>query len=222
LGPKFSNDAKIDLANEAYGDTAFGDLLLPVLIPTYSITESRANLFTNWSQDSANINLAALVVAATSPPSIFPAVQLQGDSAEAGEYIDGAVLVNNPAHLAMIHALDRFPDARFVIVSVGSGLRNGKITSLDAIYDGALRWLKPLLIIMFDGRDEFTSLMLEKVSCAKTELGIQHYRFNRELPLGRGSFVDTSPENLEDLKVLGQELIEKEQEKLKEVIELLQ
>ncbi len=222
LGPKVPNGVKIDLANEVYGDTAFGDLLLPVLIPTYSITESRANIFTNWSQDSANMSLAALVTAATSPPSVFPAIRLQGDSPDAGEYIDGGVVANDPAHLALVQALDRFPNARFVIVSIGAGLRNDNITDLEAIHDGALRWLKPLLIILFDGREEYTSLMLQMVSDAQTELGLRYYRINTEVPLGHGNIEDASPENVEALKVLGQELVKKEQEKLKEAIELLQ
>ena len=47
----------------------------------------------------------ALIVAATSLPSVFPAVQLRGPSKEAGEYIDGAILVADSAHLAFFQSL---------------------------------------------------------------------------------------------------------------------
>ncbi len=221
LGPKFFNYTKIVIANRLYGRATLGDLLLPVLIPSYSLTDSRLHLFTNWSPQHMNLHVAALIVAATSPPSVFPAVELRGASKDAGEYVDGAILVSDPAHLAFSQSLGKYPQARFVIVSVGTGLPNDKVHRRVGIYGGGLDWIESVLHIMLDGQAQVTSSLLKEFSETGAPIKMNYYRFNTQRPVGLGDWLDSSPENIEALKDLGKDIVKKQNKQLDEAIELL-
>ena len=221
LGPRFLNHTKIVIANRLYGRATLGDLLLPVLIPSYSLTDSRLHLFTNWLPQHINLRVAALIVAATSPPSVFPAVELRGASKEAGEYVDGAILATDPAYLAFSQSLGKNPQARFVIVSVGTGLPNDKVAPRVGIYGGGLDWIESILHIMLDGQAQLTSSMLKEFSEAGAPIKMDYYRFNTQRPVGLGDWLNASPENIEALKDLGKDIVKKQNRQLDEAIELL-
>ena len=221
LGPRFLNHTKIVIANRLYGRATLGDLLLPVLIPSYSLTDSRLHLFTNWLPQHINLRVAALIVAATSPPSVFPAVELRGASKEAGEYVDGAILATDPAYLAFSQSLGKNPQARFVIVSVGTGLPNDKVAPRVGIYGGGLDWIESILHIMLDGQAQLASSMLKGFSEAGAPIKMNYYRFNTQRPVGLGDWLNSSPENIEALKDLGKDIVKKQNKQLDEAIELL-
>lgn len=92
FGPKYLNYTKSRMAERVYGTARLNDLLLPIVVPAYSLTDSELHLFTNWDESSGAVMIAPLIVAATSPPSVFPPVRLTGESKEAGLYVDGALV----------------------------------------------------------------------------------------------------------------------------------
>lgn len=221
LGPRYSNREKIALANELYADANFRDLLLPVMIPSYSVEKGDVHLFTNWSPDHAEMFVAPLIAAATSGPTFFPAVELQGLPEGAGAYMDGALLDLDPSQQILLHALEEFPDSEVVMVSIGTGRRNLGLSVQASERGGLMTWFKPLSLIAVDGRGELASIWLERYAKTQAGDGFTYYRFNTDLPAGGVSFDDTRPETVDQLRQLGKALTVTDKGKLDRAIEQL-
>ncbi len=220
LGPRYANDEKIVLANEIYADANFRDLLLPVMVPSYSVETAGLQLFTNWSPDYAEMFVAPLVSAATSGPTYFPGVELDLPSSR-GVYMDGAVFGADPAQEMYLHALEHFPDADIVLVSLGTGIRKTDVNAQAGERGGLMTWLIPLMGLAVDGRGDLASTWLDRFSKTQAGEGFHYYRFDIALSDRETSFDDTSPEAVADLRQLGQSLVKQNKDKLDELIGFL-
>ncbi len=139
FGPRYVNRQRIALAAEVYADANFRDLLLPVMIPSYSIEKAGLQLFTNWSTEYAEMFVAPLVSAATSAPTYFPGVELDLPSGS-GVYMDGGVFGADPAQSMFLHALEHFPEAGVVLVSLGTGILKPSVDSQTSTSPCRILW----------------------------------------------------------------------------------
>jgi predicted acylesterase/phospholipase RssA len=220
LGPRYANDQKIALANEIYADAHFRDLLLPVMVPSYSVKRAGLQLFTNWSPQYAEMFVAPLVSAATSAPIYFPGVELDLPSGS-GVYMDGGVLDADPAQAMYLPALEHFPAADVVLVSLGTGVLRTNVNPQAGERGGLLTWLVPLMGLAVDGRGDLASTWLDRFSKTKAGEGLHYYRFDIAMPDREIGFDDASPETVASLRQLGQSLVEQEKDRLDELIGLL-
>lgn len=221
LGPRYSNHDKIALADELYADANFRDLLLPVVVPSYSVEKGDLHLFTNWAPDHAEMLIAPLITAATSGPTYFPAVELNGLPQGAGAYMDGAVLDLDPAQEVLLYALQEFPEDDIVMVSIGTGDPNFGLTRQEGERGGLMSWLLPLERIAIDGRGELASTWLERYAKTAAGDGFTYFRFDTALPAGVGPLDDTSPEMVARLKQLGIDLVDTNKDRLDQALGLL-
>lgn len=123
--------------------------------------------------------------------------------------------------MAFLFALEKFPKAKFIIVSIGAGLPNDTVDERTAVTAGELAWLGPILHIMLNGLATDTSRSMRDISKKITLTRVDYFRFSLEVPTGNSSISDSSPENIEALKDLGKALVERERENLRHVSDLL-
>jgi predicted acylesterase/phospholipase RssA len=220
LGPRYANHHKVSLANELYADANFRDFLLPVMIPSYSVGKADLEMFNNWSPDYAEMFVAPLVSAATSGPTYFPAVELQLPSGS-GIYMDGAVYGADPAQEILLHALEQYPNAEIVMVSLGTGIPDFALDAQAGERGGILTWAQPLMRIVVDGRGDLASTWLERFSKTEAGDGFFYYRFDTHVPSGAADFDNTAPEVVAYLTQTGQSLTQKSKQQLDEAIDRL-
>lgn len=175
------------LARE-FGDATLADLSRKVIVPTFDLDNIedieqqrvtdrhwKAKMFHNFKRDEQiqQTKLRDIARYTSAAPTFF--------SAKDG-YIDGGVVANNPAMVALAQAISRHntPDEKqqlddLVILSVGTG------TSLEWVEKrnpnwGYLRWAKKLLAILFEGSEGIAHYQCQQL------LGNQYQRLQTTLP----------------------------------------
>ncbi|MPZ38076.1 MAG: hypothetical protein GEU95_08415 [Rhizobiales bacterium] len=220
LGPRLLNHAKIVVTHDIFADARFADLSRPALVPVFSRNVSGLETFRNWTDRGANIFIGPLVAAATSAPTYFPAVQLEGNDKQAGLYADAALIVDNPAQLAFLHALQQHPDGDFVVVSLGTrhisdvSLRNG-------VSGGALDWLGPIRSMIANGQKDLSTSALDILQTTEKSYHLEAFRVAPEIPWDASQF-DGSAANIARLRRVARDYIADHQEEFAKILELLQ
>lgn len=220
LGPRFLNHARIVMGHDIFADRRLADLSRPALLPVFSRNTSGLETFRNWSESGANILLGPAVAAATSAPTYFPAVQLQGHKTWAGLYADAALIVDNPAQLGFLHALQQYPDGDFVVVSLGT--RHRRDVSLhDGVSGGALEWFAPMRAMVINGQEDLSTSTLEVLQRAKNSYRLKAFRMAPEIPWDDSQF-DGSAANIARLQQFARDYIAEHKEELGKILEALQ
>jgi len=207
LGPRFLNHVKFIDSTDVFRGYRFGELLRPMMVPTYSREKSGLHLFNNLKKPDANLSLGPLIAAATSVPGIFPGVWLLGHEDYEGMYNDGAMIMNAPAHRAFEYALKRDPNAEFIVVLVGTNMTIVVPPEMDAS-GGMADWLIPLLTMAFKAQFEVASWSLETLEDIGSVVNIKAYTLNAPLRGGGGAF-NTSKANIDHLRKVGQDYVAK-------------
>jgi hypothetical protein len=219
LGPRYLNHTEVVQAQQLFGDGRFGELSRPAMVPVFSLAEGRYRLIRNWVRPEANIGFSPLIAAATAAPTIFPAVQLAGNDDYAGTYADAAIVLNNPSHVAFLTALERYPDADYVVLSLG--LRISRDEAIwDAINGGGLNWVGPMLAVVFSGQGDVSNASLSKLTTVQTSFELEAVRFAPEIPWS-WDIMDGSTENIERMRQTARDYIEVNHDQLDQAIDLL-
>jgi hypothetical protein len=100
-GPKYTNDGLKNIIKEVCGDKKLKDLLCDMCYPAYDKISSKAYYFDN--QKDGELMIQDVVLACTSAPTYFPSIPLQINDRQY-DMIDGGIVVNNTAELALLHA----------------------------------------------------------------------------------------------------------------------
>lgn len=92
--------------------------------------------------------------ATSAAPTFFPAFRLTRAN-EAYTLVDVGIFVNNPGMAAYAEARNLYPEeSEFLIVSVGTGDRNDRITYREAKGWGLLGWANQIVPVMMDSVSE--------------------------------------------------------------------
>ncbi|MDQ8729455.1 patatin-like phospholipase family protein [Bradyrhizobium sp. LHD-71] len=220
LGPRLLNHARIVMGQDIFANRRLADLSRPALLPVFSRKASGLETFRNWTERGANMLIGPAVAAATSAPTYFPAVQLQGNAAGDGLYADAALIVDNPAQLAFLHALQQFPDGDFVVVSLGT--RHRRDVSLhDGVSGGALEWFAPMRAMVINGQEDISTSTLDVLQNARTSYHLKAFRMAPEIPWDDSQF-NGSAENIARLRQFARDYIATHKDELGKIIEALQ
>jgi len=155
--PKYSNVGLETLLREILGDKKLGDLSVNVCIPSFDLDNGESGEDRMWKvkvfhnfpgKDSDHGMFAYDVALATSAaPTFFPSHK---------GYIDGGVVMNNPAMAALSLIRDRRirwsppQDGEVHVLSLGCGIPRQWVESEDVNW-GMAQWLTRLLDILMDG-----------------------------------------------------------------------
>ena len=158
FGPRFLNHGKFVESRQVFQDYRFGNLMRPMMIPTYSRESSGLHLFVNLREPDANLGLGPLLAAATSVPGLFPGVQLLGHDDLEGIYNDAALILNNPAQRAFELALERDPKAEFIVVSIGANMVIDVSTEVETS-GGIKDWIGPMFVMAATGQAQVSTAL---------------------------------------------------------------
>jgi hypothetical protein len=117
--------------------------------------------------------------------------------------VDGGVFVNNPAMAAYVEARALYPDfAKYVVVSVGTGDRQDRISYAAAKEWGLLGWARQLVPVFMDSVSEAVDYELRLVpGCTYHRLQVPH------LQAAESNMDNVTPENLANLQETAREYV---------------
>lgn len=226
---------------QRFGDTMLSEALVDTLVAAYEI-ELRVPWFfkSRRARRLADYDFPMWEVArsTTAAPTYFepfalparpsPEPSSPGSDAAARErysLIDGGVYANNPAMCAYVEArhLHRDePDARFLVVSIGTGETSRPILHREAVGWGLARWARPILRVAFDGVADTVDYQLRQLLVHdRPESERRYFRFQARLTDGGEDLDDASARNLRLLEVVGKQAIREASRELDDVCELL-
>jgi patatin-like phospholipase/acyl hydrolase len=136
-------------------------------------------------------------------PTYFEPERLVTDGVEFA-LCDGGVFANNPAMCAYAEARRDHPDEPVRLVSLGTGQLTRKIHWQDAKDWGLVKWVRPLIDVVFDGVSDTTDYELRQLLP-----DADYTRFQVELIGASDSLDNASETNLEGLQNLASTMIKK-------------
>jgi uncharacterized protein len=236
--PKYSSEGREEIIRQYFGNSPLENNLKEVFVTSYDIEQRIPIFFTNKIEKQqteskrfrklcSGFTLTDAALATSATPTYFAPYRVSSSHNTNGFYtlVDGGLVANNPANLAILEAqISRQENKQvlniddILVVSLGAG----SLTSVYA-YDevkkwGLLQWAKPLLNIVLDGGSEVVAGELERLFESNSK-GNQasYYRFQTFLKSELETIDNTKPENLRQLQTLAKTLI---QEKSKEIDDL--
>lgn len=220
LGPYLTNEGRLAAARNIVDDARFGDLLRPVMFPAYSRKTGELKVFRNWDKAEANLYLWSLVTAVTSVPSVFPAVILLGNKAEEHFYGDPALISNEPADLAYLHARTHLPDVKdFIVVSLGT-VRDYSLTEYIVTRGGIVDWFTPAFRLLYRGQTDISDGALKRHGGFDSAVDI-NLAVLSPVVAGDTSSFDPSSENIAFIRQAGRNYVKNNQKQLDEIVTLL-
>jgi patatin-like phospholipase/acyl hydrolase len=160
LGPKLDPHHVYNTIKKTDQNLKLSDLLNHVVIFAFDLQSNSVIQFDNITakkDPSKDFMLRDVLYSAVSAPvQIGPRHITNISGTQQYTIIDGSIMINDPASIAMIIAAKRYPDNPKYLLSLGNGQGIPKINVEKVGTWGELTWVKPLLWIIFNGRNAYT------------------------------------------------------------------
>jgi patatin-like phospholipase/acyl hydrolase len=209
-GPKYPEDGVDDVLQKYFAGMRLRDARTNVLVTAYAIELRCPFFFRSWQAQAQATAIthdfpAWQVARATSAaPTFFPPQRAQAADGRSYALIDGGMFANNPALCAWVEAHDRHPGAEILVVSLGTGNENRRVSYEAAKSWGLVGWAPHLIDVIFDGVSDTVDVELEEM--LNTGGRRDHFRFQTDLGGASQDMDDADPDNLQALRVLGDRL----------------
>ncbi|KAL3564902.1 hypothetical protein D5086_032948, partial [Populus alba] len=224
LQPKYDGKNLQDTIKGLLGEKlALSETLTSVIIPAFDIKHFGPTIFSTLKAKrdrSMDAPLADVCRATSAAPYYFPPYHFK--TSKPFNLVDGGVAANNPSFLAVCEAMkEKKADFhKFFVLSLGTGApdASGRLEVRDGKW-GIVDWLwqddnsNPLLDILTTAPDEMTEMYMSTVF-QYSGLERNYTRIQVELKPSEAIMDNTSKENLERLKKIGQDLAEQNDAKL--------
>ncbi|MEH2348451.1 MAG: patatin-like phospholipase family protein [Nostoc sp.] len=240
--PKYSSEGREEIIRQYFGDTSLENNLKEVFVTSYDIEQRIPIFFTNKLEKQqteskkfrklcAGFTLTDAALATSATPTYFAPYRVSSSHNPNGFYtlVDGGVIANNPANLAILEAqISRQENKQvlniedILLVSLGTG-------SLTSVYPydevkkwGLLQWANPLLNIVLDGGSEVVAGELERLFESSNKGNkSSYYRFQTFLKSELEAIDNAKLENIRQLQLLGNILIQEKNQEIDELCEIL-
>jgi patatin-like phospholipase/acyl hydrolase len=203
--PKYDPENLETVLAKFFGETEFKTALTPLLVSSYDL-QSQLPFFFKSHKIAAdpryNWPVRQIARATSAAPTCFPPFHLvRGDEDYA--LVDGGVFVNNPAMAAYVEGRRLYPGAKNVIVvSVGTGDRQDKITYQQAKDWGLLGWAKRIVPVLMDSVSEAVDYELQNLpECTYFRLQVAN------LPQEAADMDNVSAENIVSLQNIAKQYV---------------
>jgi len=167
---------------------------------------------------SYDFPMAEVALATSAAPTYFEPAKLAVPGAPTDYFalIDGGVFAVNPGMCAWAEARALGLPDDTVVLSLGTGSLIRRIPYDEAKDWGLIQWAQPILDVVFDGSSDTVDYQLGQVIGEE-----RRFRLQTTLETASDDMDDASEENLRNLRLEGENLIERESAQLDAVVELL-
>ncbi len=203
--PKYSPDALESALAQFFQDAEFQSALTPLLISSYDLQGQVPFFFKSHriaGDPTYNWKLTDIARATSAAPTFFSPLHLTRDGQDYA-LVDGGVFVNNPSMAAYAEARALYPDAtQFIVVSVGTGDRQDRITYASAKDWGLLSWARQIVPVFMDSVSEAVDYELNALpGCTYHRLQVPH------LQEASSDIDNVEPLNLENLQSVAEKYL---------------
>ena len=204
-----------------FGKARLREALTRVLVTAYEI-ERRTPWFFRSERAKADAGydfpMAEVALATSAAPTYFEPAKLAVPGAPTDYFalIDGGVFAVNPGMCAWAEARALGLPDDTVVLSLGTGSLIRRIPYDEAKDWGLFQWAQPILDVVFDGSSDTVDYQLGQVIGEE-----RRFRLQTTLETASDDMDDASEENLRNLRLEGENLIERESAQLDAVVELL-
>jgi uncharacterized protein len=240
--PKYTSEGRAEIIRQYFGDAPLENNLKEVLVTSYDIEQRIPVFFTNKLEKQQTeskkfrklcrgFSLADAALATSATPTYFAPYRVASSHHPNGFYtlVDGGVVANNPANLAMTEAqINRqaqqqvLNPADVLLVSLGTGAMTSIYPYEEVKKWGLFQWSKPLLNILLDGGSEVIAGELERLFAAIDQGNrTAYYRFQTFLKSEFETIDNARPENLRQLQISANKLIQSKSQEIDELCTLL-
>ncbi|MBV9240867.1 MAG: patatin-like phospholipase family protein [Acidobacteria bacterium] len=170
--PLYSPRALEESLKDQFGpDTKF-NFATDVLVTSYDTLNRNPVIFKSWRPKYQNAAVWEVCRASSAAPTYFPAHTMLLNDAEI-PLVDGGVVANNPSVCGIAEGLKiqadpaRTTDAcglkDFIVASFGTGSSTKPITIHQAVHWGPIKWLFPVIDVIFDGSQDASNYIASKL-----------------------------------------------------------
>lgn len=169
IGSKYGNENFKVVLNKYFGDIKLSELLKPCLITAYDTQSSEPKFFNKVSalKNSKNdFYVKDAVLASCAAPTYFPPVCIKSFDHELFSCVDGGVFANNPTLCSFVECLKYYTNheiSNIYVLSVGNVCYNEHYCYEDVIKWGTVKWIKPIIDILFDANSQVVDHQVEKI-----------------------------------------------------------
>jgi uncharacterized protein len=240
--PKYASDGREEIMKQYFGNALLENNLKEVFVTSYDIEQRIPVFFTNKIEKQqtesktsrklcVGFTLTDAAMATSATPTYFPPHRVSTFHNTNGFYalVDGGLIANNPANLAIMEAKMSRQEPKTVlhtddmlVVSLGTG----SLTSVYAYNEvknwGLLQWGRPLLNIVFDGGSEVVAGELQRLfEPSDKEIKGSYYRFQTFLTGDMEAIDNVKSENIRQLQALAHRLITEKSQQIDELCSIL-
>jgi patatin-like phospholipase/acyl hydrolase len=240
--PKYASDGREEIIRKYFGDAPLEKNLKEVFVTSYDIEQRIPIFFTNkiekqqteskkFRKLSVGFTLTDAAMATSATPTYFPPYRVATSHNPNGFYtlVDGGLIANNPANLAIMEAKISKQEKRpavhtddMLVVSLGTGSLTSVYTYNEVKNWGLLQWGRPLLNIVMDGGSEVVAGELERLfEPGDKEIKGSYYRFQTFLTGDLEAIDNVKSENIRHLKTLAHRLITERSQQIDELCNIL-
>ncbi|WP_416212275.1 patatin-like phospholipase family protein [Nostoc sp. DedSLP03] len=240
--PKYASDGREEIIDKYFGNAPLENNLKEVFVISYDIEQRIPIFFTNkiekqqieskrFRKVSVGFTLKDAAMATSATPTYFPPYRVATSHNPSGFYnlVDGGLVANNPASLAITEAKITRQAQKAVLhtndillVSLGTGSLTSVYKYNDVKNWGQLQWVKPLLNIVLDGGSEVVAAELEHLfESNDKEIRGSYYRFQTFLTGELEDIDNVKSENIRQLQTIAHRLITEKSQQIDELCSIL-
>ncbi len=225
--PLYRNKPRQHYVKFKYGDKLLSQALTHIVINEFSLSLRRLYAFDSYAakkSEADNYLLRDSVLAATSTPVLFsPSYYCNEAKTFCDRGIDAAVVQNNPTLQAYMIARVQHPNAKILVVSLGTGVMNKSINRYQIehnVTDWGIARALPYLNAMLEGDNFLFDSYMRAVTRVNDNHLLAYYRFNLNFNEKVSEF-STAQQNIKDVEQKGHELVAVHKKELNQLAVML-
>jgi predicted acylesterase/phospholipase RssA len=209
--PKYPASGVESVLKSYLGEAMLKDTVSNILVCAYEIQLRQPWFFRTIRARSApeecDFPLWQVARCTSAALTYFSPERITSTNGKSWALVDGSTFANNPGICALAEAKAGDPGCDVLLVSLGTGDYVKPIQYQEARSWGLVAWARPGIDIVLDGLAKATDYQLQQL-LPHVDDQPRYFRFQAPLLRASDRIDDTDPENLADLKTMGEVLIQ--------------
>ncbi|MDR2723859.1 MAG: patatin-like phospholipase family protein [Holosporaceae bacterium] len=193
--PLYKNSEKLKVIKEFTGERSARELGVDFIVPFFCYNTGEAMYYKSFSPSSEDFKLADLLMMTSSAPTFFNPYFCFSSDLKKYEGGDGGIFANHPGEEAYHLARSRYPFAKLVMISFGTGTCDKSAEFKYYENRGLIFWAERLPHLFIAAATDNTERSL--VNLSQKDSNFHYHRIQLPLRSGNMSLDENSPEKLD-------------------------